>query len=431
MRPRKPRLAAKTSVSLSPRATNATPVRSGMRSPLESALGAFRTECDAAIEALRAALRALAIESGSDPLRPQEVSRRFGINKNLTWKFARVLLAQDSFEAIPMLPGPEGVEIYLRAFEAVRIPVRFTDAVRESMRIFDGVVARHFGDRAQLELVLDGLRLDGNLEASRRMAFKGMSGVFGLRARVRVTAQIITPTPTKDGSADIALIVGLAGLQRLRPIGALPLLRAGGTSANGMPAPEPLVCSTGSDAPDYLLRDFSSFPNATVNTKSASGGRFALELSEGPLGRIGESDLFFATITRGAISLTQRGGDAKCNLITSVSIPAEAFASDLFVHKSVRGLESMRMSIHSTLAQPLTDDEQQQQATVLPIDAAPLAVEELASGYGILGVPRYEEMIGRAFAAMGQDPAEFRLFRVALAYPPAPSALLTRWDLPE
>ena len=398
---------------------------------MHAALGAFRSECDAAIASLRTAIRELAASLQSDPLRPQEVSRRLGINKNLTWKFARVLLADDSFEAIGMIPGPEGIEIYLRAFELGGAPPARTQSVRDALHRFDGVVTRHFGDRAQLEVVLDGLRSDGNLESSRRMAFKGMAGVFGVQARVRVTAQFLIPSAAAMNHADIALVAGLAGIQRLRPMGSLPFFRAGSSQANENRAPRPFMRSEGSDLPDFLLRDFSSFPHATVNAKEAPGGRLVLELSEGPLGRMGEADLFFATVTREMINLRATADDRTCSLVTAVSIPAEAFASDLFVHRSIGLTDTLRTSIHATLSQPLSDDEQQQRATMLPVDTSPIFVDDLSKGFGLAGVPRYEEMILRAFESLPADASEFRLIRVAMQYPPAPSALLVSWDLPE
>lgn len=431
MRPKKPRLASIAPVSLAPRAASSPRGRPDPAARIHEALGAFRSECDAAIHALRLALLELAQSVRSDPLRPQEVARRFGINKNLTWKVARVLLAEDSFEAIAMIPGPEGVAIYLRGFEGSGAPLQRTESVREALRRFDAVVARHFGDRAQLEIVLDGLRSDGNLESSRRMAFKGMAGVFGVQARVRVTAQILVPATSATVKADIALIVGLAGIQRLRPIGALPMFRAGPPQPEGNSSPQPFVVSEGSGQADYLLRDFSSFPNATVNAKQGASGRFTLELSEGPLGRMGESDLFFATVTRSLMNLRPAPGDTTCNLVTSISIPSEAFASDVFVHRSIPALDTLRTSIHATLSQPLSEDEQQRRATMLPIDTTPSIVEDLSKGFGLAGVPRYEEMILRAFESLPADPAEFRLIRVAMPYPPAPSALLVTWDLPE
>ncbi|MFM7132995.1 MAG: hypothetical protein ACKO0W_01615 [Planctomycetota bacterium] len=397
---------------------------------MHESLGAFRADCDAAIGILRQAIRDLASAAACDPLRPQEVARRFAINKNLTWKIARVLVAEDAFEAIPMIPGPEGVEIYLRAFESAGISTSRTDSVRRALQGFESVVERHFGGRSQLEVVLDGIRSDGNLESSRRMAFKGMAGVFGLQTRVRLTTQILSPSVERPGFGDYSLIVGLAGLQRLRPIGALPVFRAGGAASQGNPPPAPFMTSSGGEAPDYFLRDFSTFPNATVGVKPGVEGRFAIELSEGPVGRIGESDLFFATTTKGAITLRRRHDDESCSLVTAVSIPSEALASDLFVHRSIDGLDSLRASMHATLSQPLTEDPEQRRVSMLPIQIAPLVIEDLSIGFALTGAPRYEEMVRRAFHCLKLDPAEFRLIRVAMDFPPAPSSLLVQWDLP-
>ncbi|MEY5060432.1 MAG: hypothetical protein RIS45_353 [Planctomycetota bacterium] len=402
----------------------------GRRSPLDAALGAFCTECDAAIVALRHALRTLADAAGSDPLRPQDVSRKFAINKNLTWKFARVLLAADSFEAIAMLPGSEGVEIYLRAFETAGIGRAHTDSVRDALRQFDAVVARHFGDRAQLEVVLDGLRSDGNLESSRRMAFKGMSGVFGMRARVRLTMQLLFPSAETPGMGDIAQVVGTAGLQRLRPIGALPVFRTSAQSEAAASRLQPLFNSPQGEHTEFLLREFSSFPNATVCARDLPG-RKVIELSEGPLGRIGESDLFFGTLIRGTMNIRRVPGDASNDFVSNVSIPSESLVLDFYCHRSLIGTESMATSVHSTLGQPLTGDDAQREQTALPIDLAPLAFEHLTEAPAIPTMPRYQQMVDFAFRATGQDIREFRLMRVAIEFPPAPAAVLVKWTLPE
>ena len=399
--------------------------------PASLAVGVFRTDCDAAIHRIRLSLERLAEAAGCDLLRPQEVSRRFGLNKNLTWKFARVLLAEDSFDAVAMIPRAEGVEIFLRAFESARVSAPCVDAVRDAIREFEAVVTRHFGDRGQLELVLDGLRSDGNLEQSRRTAFRGMTGVFGVQAAVRLTAQIISPSANAGDPADYTLIVGLAGLQRLRPIGALPVFRASGSTTNPLSASQPLITSSGCAEPEFLLRDFSTFPDSTVTAAAAPGGGLTAELSEGPIGRIGQSDLYFASVTRGAMQLRSTPDDAEISLVTRVSIPTEALLSDLFVHRSMAGLETLRTSIHSTLSQPLSDDPRQRELSLLPIQVTPIVVEDLAAGFGTRGVPGYEEMVGRAFDALGADRAEFRLIRVAMEFPPAPSALLVSWDVPQ
>lgn len=429
MSPRKPRLATLSNLGRGSRAQAAARARVDASVRTNPALGAFCTDCDAAIGALRQALRALAQAASSDPLRPQEVARAFGINKNLTWKFARVLLAEDSFDAISMLPGADGVEIYLRAFEAAGFGRAHTDPVRDAIERFDAVVVRHFGDRGQLEVVLDGLRSDGNLESSRRMAFKGMSGVFGLQARVRLTTQILLPPEGDELKASIAQIVGLVGLQRLRPIGALPVFRSSGTQASAS-GPQPLFTSGAGESGDFLLRDYSSFPSATVRSRQADG-RMVIELTEGPIGRIGEADLFFGTLQRGLLGVRRLPDDAHNDFLTNISIPSESLVVDSFCHRSLVGTESMRATVHSTLGQPLSNDEAQREQSMLPIDPAPVTFERLDAVPSIHSMPSYERMVHAAFKALGQDFREYRLVRVQLAYPPTPSGLLLRWTLPE
>ena len=427
---RKRRLTSLSAAARSPRTVVDLRARPGVPSALDSALGAFRSECDAAIGVLRAALVRLGAAAESDPLRPQEVSRRFGINKNLTWKIARVLLATDALEAIPMIPGPEGIEIYLRAFESKDALRTHTAAVREALTQFEAVIARHFGDRAQLEVVLDGLRTDGNLESSRRMAFKGMSGVFGLRARVRLTVHMLFPSADTPGVGDVAQLVGLAGLQRLRPIGALPVFRTTGGSPANSRAMAPLFRTAERNDSDFLLREFSNFPSATVHNREF-GGQKILELSEGPIGRVGESDIFFGTLLKGTMALRRTPDELSHEFLTNVSVPSESLVLDFYCHRELVGTEAMTATVHSTLGQPLSSDAVQREQSRLPMDLSPAVLEQLHEAPPIPSMPRYPQMVAQAFDAVAQDIRDFRLVRVCADFPPAPSAVLVRWMLPE
>ncbi|MEY5031056.1 MAG: hypothetical protein RL354_87 [Planctomycetota bacterium] len=427
---RKRRFTSLSAAARSPRTVVDLRARPGVPSALDSALGAFRSECDAAIGVLRAALGRLGAAAESDPLRPQEVSRRFGINKNLTWKIARVLLATDALEAIPMIPGPEGIEIYLRAFESKDTLRAHTAAVREALTQFEGVIARHFGDRAQLDVVLDGLRADGNLESSRRMAFKGMSGVFGLRARVRLTVHMLFPSADTPGVGDVAQLVGLAGLQRLRPIGALPVFRTTGGSPANSRVMAPLVRTAERNDSDFLLREFSNFPSATVHTREF-GGQKILELSEGPIGRVGESDIFFGTLLKGTMALRRTPDESSHEFVTNVSVPSESLVLDFYCHRELVGTEAMTATVHSTLGQPLSSDAVQREQSRMPMDLSPAVLEQLHEAPPIPAMPRYPQMVAQAFDAVAQDIRDFRLVRVCADFPPAPSAVLVRWMLPE
>jgi hypothetical protein len=404
-------------------------------SPIRAeSLGAFRAECDAAIGAIKGAVRELCESVGVDPLKPQEVGRQLKLNKNLTWKFARILLERDSLDAAPMLPGPEGLAIYLRAFETAGAPAEAIGGLREAIAAFDAMVDRHFGGRSDFELVLDGLRSGANLEQSRRLAFRGAAAVFGVQAAARVTAHILAPNKTDASMVDIALIVGLAGLRRLRPLSKLPVFRSTMLSKGAVPPVRPLFAGRDTGPADFLLRDFSSFPHAGVTRKEVDG-KLTVELDGGPIGRVGEADLFFGSFAERAYSRTGSADDPLAQFITAVSIPSESFLSDILAHRSIRGSEAAEAAMFGALTGPIPLDPDAREPARIPIDCTPVVIEELepdtlASTVEVASVPNYAAILERAFTALGEDPRDYRLIRVAMAHPPMPASLVVRWPLP-
>lgn len=397
--------------------------------------GSFRGDCEAAIAAIRDAVRALCAAIDIDPLKPQEVARRLKLNKNLTWKFARVLIEQDALDAAPMLPGPEGVAIYLRAFESAHVPDALVAELRDAIARFDATVARHFGGRADFELVLDGLRSGANLEQSRRLAFRGAAAVFGVQVAARVTAQILAPNKSNAALADVALLVGIVGLRRLRPIAKLPVFRSMISSNSDLPRARPLLGSADGAPADFLVREFSSVPGASVS-RTEVDGKLTIELNGGPIGRIGEADLFFTSLVERAYARRASPDDKAAQFISSVSIPSESFVSDLFVHRSIEGPEHAESAIFAALTGPVPYDPAAREAARIPIDCTPIVHDELpgddfARLVELANVPNYATMLRRSFEALGEDPRDYRLIRVAMTHPPMPSALVVRWPLPE
>ncbi|MFN9124912.1 MAG: hypothetical protein ACK5WD_03690 [bacterium] len=431
----KPARGARLSKRSLPDETRETPVSRVAPVRRVELLGAFRDECESAIAAIRHAVQSLSDAVGVDPLKPQEVSRRLKLNKNLTWKFARILIEEDALDAAPMLPGPEGVAIYLRAFEAAGVPIALVQRLRDALADFDQMVNRHFGGRADFELVLDGLRSGANLEQSRRLAFRGAAGVFGVQAAARVTAQIISPSGNSAENADLTMLVGLVGLRRLRPIAKLPVFRSLISTANAPASARPLLSGPLDGPPDFLLREFSSFPEASV-TRAEADGKLTISLDNGPIGRIGEADLFFASVLERSYARRSDGrDDGFSQFITAITIPSEHLVSDLFVHRSIDCTDSLDAAIFGTLGGPVPHDAATREPTRIPIDCTPtisddLAADERTKILEVATVPNYVPMIERAFAALGQDPCNYRLIRVAMAYPPVPASLVVRWRTP-
>src|SRR5690349_9712018 len=115
----------------------------------------FEEQLTTSFQELRRSLSTLVNACGSKATKPQEMARRLGINRNLTWKLSKVISAHDLYEAIQHLPGDEGVEIMVRAAEKKGIDGELARNVRSAHAAFNRVVEVHSGDRATLELMLD------------------------------------------------------------------------------------------------------------------------------------------------------------------------------------------------------------------------------------------------------------------------------------
>src|SRR5262245_47686055 len=134
---------------------------------------ALEEDCREVLQALRGQLIDLYASMNLDPDQPQEVARRLRLNKNLTWKVSKIINAADGLSAIPHVPGAAGMEILLTGLESAGATRSNIDAVRETLERFDKVVARHAGDRAHLDLILDSMGLGATglpLLSSRELA---------------------------------------------------------------------------------------------------------------------------------------------------------------------------------------------------------------------------------------------------------------------
>lgn len=397
----------------------------------------FESALDAAIATLRSALRELNASVQADPLRPQVVSRRFGLNKNLTWKVMRILESKESPEAVSMLPGPSGIEIYLRAFEKAKASALHTAAVRAALANLDAVTRSHIGGRHELDTVLDGLRRDSQLEQSRRMAFRGLSGVFGVQAKLRLTAQIIAPAavPNSTDLFDFFLVVGLIGLQRTRPVKGLPLFRVTKISSPLTQATDlqmqPLLPCDGTDSRQaWILREFTTIDASGVRAREEARNSL-VELDAGPIGKGGAGDICFGARIDGAVTTHRTEGDARTEFATAIRVPSEAIVTDLFVPRAMRDAAQAEAALYGILSGPLPQDPTDREKARLPITTNITWHDVNDEALALDAFPRYGELVRTTFAVAKHDPREFVCMRVQLDYPPCPSEIIVGWDLSE
>ncbi|MBS0189333.1 MAG: hypothetical protein JSS51_14810 [Planctomycetes bacterium] len=388
----------------------------------------FEEDCRRSVQALQSALLELYRAVGADPARPQDVSRQFNLNKNLTWKVARIIAASDGYEAIPLIPGPGGLEILLSAMGKGEAPADKLERVRTAAKEFDRMVEVHTGDRNTLELVLDSAGGGRPMEMSRRLAFRGNSGIWGIQAGVRVTTYFMAPNRHDPAMLDLATLAGLTRIRRLRPVERWPVFQVreynDDGSATGRRRRESLERHEGVSSHPWILGSLCSGALPTMHL-TQRGDTTIYELGEGPVGRTGECSCFFGFTDTAEVPRYRDASNTVGEFVSSVSIPAEALLFDLFIHRDLT--EAMKPS--TEMLGTIGGSVEGAGVLRLPL---PESIRDMGMGASVdsLLVDRYGEGVNAVFDRLERNPRDFRCLRLLVEYPPMSSRAIIRYELP-
>jgi hypothetical protein len=135
-------------------------------------------------------------------------------------------------------------------------------------------------------LVLDNLptTAEERLLRSRKLAFRGNSGIWGVQARARVNTAILAPSRDAADFVDQAMIGGWVDFRRLRADTRWALFRRRRTHSQQPHAlGEPIDPAEPRDGP-MLIREFCSDTLPPIEVVPDSGGDLVHELGPSPLG---------------------------------------------------------------------------------------------------------------------------------------------------
>ncbi|MBV8380540.1 MAG: hypothetical protein JO369_07255 [Paucibacter sp.] len=359
-------------------------------------------------------LKTLILSTGCDPAKPQVVHRKYGIDRVLCWKISRIIKAPGPEEALRQLPGEESFSIFTSAAErAGAHPADAAAALQASLQLYKAIET-HVGDKATLELMLDGVNQgrDG-LMVSRKLAFRGSSGVLGVQARSRVQMHLVAPSHRGPGLYDVATAAGWIDFRRLRPQVPWQLYRRKRSGDPAVDAIEPLGDTAG--VLPLLLPQFSS--NVPTLQVIEDDEHTLYELGPSAAGSTGAFSVMSGFVQRGmAPTPAAPGSHAGTRFGANVLAPVEQLVIDVLVHRDVALAGSLETSLYSAA---FNDGQVHDRYTALPIE---MARESLGSPPLLAGAhaPHLQELGDFLAQRLAQPLDAFTGTRLVVEYPPFP-----------
>lgn len=404
------------------------------RPPGSSTPERFDDALDQAFQGVRGALTELLVSVGADPGKPQEIARRFRINKNLAWKISKIVTVTDPHAVVSNIPGPTGMNTILSAFQSGGAPKPSLDAARDAVDRFDRMVEVHVGDRSTLELVLSSKAPHRvpteHLHQTRKMAFQGNSSIWGIQARVKLASFFLAPSAGDPTLLDTASLSGLLDVRRLRNDASVPLLMRFSYNDDGTVREGPRagpIDPDRADDPLMLMPGFCSMPPPEFVAMDGPGYT-RYQLAPGPIGNGGLNTWVSGEFIRGFASIYADEHNTVGEHAALVQVPAEWLVCDIQVHRSLGFAMTPRPVLFGQLVGgpgPASDSA---------CDRLPMAevMEPIGSGPPVVAtalVPGYPDMVSRVYERMGWRAEDFVGFRLVVRYPAMPTSYVIQHDL--
>ena len=390
-------------------------------------------EIQQAAEAIRSALRGLIEQAGCNPLKPQAVHRHIGVDRVLCWKVSRLIRAERVEEALLQLPGEEALSIFIAAFERTTASAAQIDKARTAAVGLNQAIADHVGDRRTLLLMLDSV--PGGQDAlgqSRKLLFRGASGVWGIQARERVHVLMLAPNKDNPALVDSVFAAGWVDVKRMRPDARWRMMKVGSvgdTSAQLSSQAQPLSLVADESvkrARNMLVPEFcADIPEMIITEEKDGSGAVSYEIGPSATGRVGAFTIFLGIIQRahGPLHANEPGDSIEFG--ANIFAPVEHLTLDVFVHRDLRLHDNAEVAFYSAAFNLGT--------RFSPFNRMPIEIEpsELEGKAALENThhARQAELVNFMLDRAGWQFDDFTAMRYDVDYPPFPSVAVFRAPL--
>lgn len=397
---------------------------------------AFLESAQGVVRGVRRALADLLASVGADPSEPQEISRKFGLDKTLTWKVARVVREHDPSDAVGHIPRRPSFQLLVTALQKHGATEERIAALWSAVDAFERFVQLHSDDRETLEIMVGTPRASVNakrFEAFRRSAYQANSAIWGVRAKMQLSLHFVAPDLQRPGFLSMATVAGLVDFRRLRTDVPWTIAKfSQWQDAGQAPARQgehlPMDPKLNTNDPP-ILHDFSTTPLPPMRNVPVHGGGIRFEMTQGSVGNTASATVVLGWLDLG-VATSEESFPGECGEHgVFLSTPVESVTHDVLIHKSMTYAMDVSAHLYSELPGGPKYPDDGGGIVELPFHEK---VQDLGSGPPDLitpEVPRYREMAEKAAASLGYPLDEFRGYRLRLNYPPIPTLAIIRHGL--
>lgn len=401
---------------------------------------AFTEDTQRAVHGLRRALAEMLTSVDADPDQPQEISRRFGLDKTLTWRITRVIRAEDPWEAVPHIPRRPSIGILVRAMTKHGAPSARVESVVEALDRFERCVELHSGDRETLEMMLGAGATRANekrMEAFRKSGFQANSAIWGVQARIQLAVRIASPSRKDPSLVDLTTVTGLVDFRRLRPdvpwaVATLTAWkRTGELDTSKATTALEMLDEQARQERDVLMRRFCSANLPEIHPVEFSPGQIRYMLGPGPVGNTAAATAISGWINRASGPVRASEPDENLELGVSLSTPVEELLHDVLIHRDLHPLLSRppTVRVFSMLPGGPEYPTAGVSASSLPVPTDVTSLGSLPPDTTTPQVPRYRELVEMMTQRLELSLDDFHGFRYRLRYPPIPTIAVTALPL--
>ena len=388
-----------------------------------------------AISDLRASVRgALDQIAPSGAVGARSISRLLGISRSTAWRCWRIAYSSEFATVLAVLPGERGMRTMLERLRDAGVDRSGTTSIESSwsalLELMREARLDHGSIRALTTAIGDSAFSDIVAARLRRSAFRGNTGIYGIRARLCLAAQLFVPAGDSLDLAAMLLHEEVAPLRPLEPLrihtgiapGPGPLSQSGGRPFSENPQEAPLVaetCTPGSIGRSIVVSP--EFPGEVdLHPNAIEGGSVRVAIGE-TLHAIGSAR---ATI------LPDGTLDDEAFMSVPIGLPTETLVMLVGIHRSLPAWSDFRLTARTAIAFA-TPMDARGHGTSVPIDGSieSTPVPHLSPGSEETAEAALR-LLDRGAKVLAASIGDFRFVRATIRYPLLMSAIALRWRLP-